>query len=58
VKLISGDEKSGLKDKLDALGNEMLNPFKHIRNWIKIETLSLVALMDAISQKESCETRK
>lgn len=36
----------------------MLNPFKHIRNWIKCEMMNLNALMDAISQKESCDSRK
>lgn len=36
----------------------MINPFKHIRNWIKSEMMNLNALMEAISQKESCEARK
>jgi len=44
--------------KLDALADDMINPFKHIRNWIKCEMMNLNALMDAISQKESCDSRK
>jgi len=58
VKLISGDNQSNLKIKLDALSGEMINPFIHVRNWIKCEMMNLNALMDAISQKESCDARK
>ena len=47
-----------MKVKLDALSSELINPFKHIRNWIKSEMSNLNALMEAISQKESCEVRK
>lgn len=58
IKLISSDNQASLKVKLDALSAEMINPFIHVRNWIKCEMMNLSALMDAISQKESCDTRK
>lgn len=58
VKLVSGDTKAHLKNKLDTLGKELQNPFKHIRNWIKGEVMNLEALMQAISEKESCDVRK
>ena len=58
IRLISGDSQANLKTKLDALSEEMINPFIHVRNWIKCEMMNLNALMDAISQKESCDGRK
>lgn len=36
----------------------MKNPFKHVRNWIKGEMLGLAALIAAIGEKESCDSRK
>jgi hypothetical protein len=35
-----------------------MNPFKHIRNWIKGEMMNLDSLMAAIGEKESCDFRK
>ena len=58
VKLVSGDTKAHLKNKLDTLGKELQNPFKHIRNWIKGEVMNLESLMAAIGEKESCDVRK
>jgi hypothetical protein len=36
----------------------MVNPFIHIRNWIKGEMLNLESLLEAIGEKESCDNRK
>lgn len=58
VKLVSGDSKSHLKNKLDELSVSLTNPFKHIRNWIKGEVMNLESLMSAISEKEACVIRK
>ena len=58
IKLVSGDTKAHLKNKLDELAKDLLNPFKHIRNWVKGEMLNLEALMAAIGEKESCDVRK
>ena len=35
-----------------------MNPFKHVRNWIKGEMLGLAALIAAIAEKENCDVRK
>lgn len=58
VKLIAGDTKVNLKNKLDDLSNDLTNPFKYIRNWVKGEMMSLGALISAIGEKESCDVRK
>lgn len=58
VKLVSGDTKAHLKNKLDELAKKLQNPFIHIRNWIKGEMLNLEALMASIGEKESCDVRK
>ena len=58
VKLVSGDTKAHLKNKLDFLSQNLQNPFKHIRNWIKGEMMNLDSLMAAIAEKESCDFRK
>jgi hypothetical protein len=58
VKLVSGDTKAHLKNKLDYLSQNLQNPFKHIRNWIKGEMMNLDSLMAAIGEKESCDVRK
>ena len=58
IRLVSGDTKAHLKNKLDELNKDLLNPFKHIRNWVKGEMLNLEALMAAIGEKESCDVRK
>lgn len=43
---------------MDELVSNLTNPFKHIRNWVKDEMLSLAALIAAIGEKESCDVRK
>ena len=43
---------------MDALSQDLVNPFIHIRNWVKGEQLNLGALIAAIMEKEACETRK
>ena len=58
MKLVSGDTKAHLKNKLDVLAAELQNPFKHIRNWIKGEMMNLESLMEAIGEKEACDHRK
>ena len=58
VRLVSGDTKAHLKNKLDILSQELVNPFIHIRNWIKGEVMALESLMEAIGEKESCDVRK
>lgn len=58
IKLVSGDTQSHLKNKLDLLAEELQNPFIHIRNWIKGEMFNLGALINAITEKESCDVRK
>jgi len=58
VKMVSASDDSNLKNKLSNLSTELLNPFIHIRNWIKGEMLNLGALIDSIGEKESCDIRK
>lgn len=58
VKLIESDSKANLKNNLDELNSELMNPFKHVRNWIKGEMLGLAALIAAIAEKENCDVRK
>jgi hypothetical protein len=58
VRLVSGDTKAHLKNKLDLLAKELVNPFIHVRNWIKGEMLNLGALIEAISEKEACDSKK
>mmetsp|Transcript_2632 Transcript_2632/g.4085 ORF Transcript_2632/g.4085 Transcript_2632/m.4085 type:complete len:374 (+) Transcript_2632:498-1619(+) len=58
TKLISGESKAHLKNNLDDLSQNLTNPFKHIRNWVKGEVMNLEALMQAISEKEACLARK
>lgn len=58
VRLVSGDDKSHLKFKLDSLGKELQNPFIHVRNWIKSEIMNLHALCSSIAAKEACDARK
>lgn len=58
VRLVSGDTKAHLKNKLDVLAKELQNPFIHIRNWVKGEMMNLECLMQAIGEKESCDVRK
>jgi len=40
------------------LSEELKNPFKHVRNWIKGEIFNLTSLTEAVGEKESCESRK
>jgi len=40
------------------MAEQMTNPFKHIRNWIKGELLRLGSLLEAIVRKESVEKMK
>jgi hypothetical protein len=58
VRLISGESKSHLKNKLEELSVGLKNPFLHVRNWIKSEIWNLQSLMNAISEKEACSARK
>ena len=58
AKLVSGDNKAHLKNQVEHLSKELQNPFKHIRNWVKGEMLNLGALIQAITDKEACESKK
>lgn len=58
IKLVAGDTKAHLKNKLDDLADQLTNPFVHVRNWVKSEMLNLGALIAAIGEKESCDHRK
>ena len=40
------------------MAEELKNPFKHVRNWIKGEIFNLEQLILAAGEKESCESRK
>lgn len=58
MRLISGESKSHLKNKLNELSGGLKNSFKHIKNWVKIEIMTLQTLIQAIGEKESCTARK
>ena len=58
IRIVAGDSKAQLKNKLDDLADQLTNPFVHVRNWVKSEMLNLGALIAAIGEKESCDHRK
>ena len=58
VQIVSGETNSHLKNSINKLSDELLNPFLHIRNWVKGEQYDLGALIMAIMEKESCDARK
>ena len=50
-----GDE---LKQKLTKTAENIQNPFKHMRNWVKSELMEIQALIEAISRKEGVEAAR
>ena len=56
--MASGDDKLALVNELEHLSDTLTNPFIHISHWIKMEMLSLGALVAAIKQKDLCVARK
>ena len=58
ITLLTGDSKIDMKEKLHKLAEEIQNPFKHIRNWVKGEMMELGCLLEAIGQKEGVESHK
>lgn len=47
-----------MKNRVDQLGKDLQNSFKHIRNWIKQEMMNLETLILAIHEKDLCYQRK
>jgi hypothetical protein len=45
IKLVTGESKCSLKNKVDDLSSTSRNPFVHVRNWIKGEILGLESLL-------------
>ena len=58
ISLLTGDHRIDLKAQLQTTSANILNPFKHIRNWIKGEIMELEALLECISRKEGVEAAK
>jgi sorting nexin-1/2 len=50
-----GDE---LKQKLSQTAQNIKNPFKHMRNWVKSELMELKSLVEAISRKEGVDAAR
>jgi hypothetical protein len=57
-KIVTSQDGTIMKDRIDKLGEELNNSFKHIRNWIKMEMMNLETLILAIHEKERCYERK
>ena len=54
--LLSGDSKTlDLKESLKTMANQMKNPFKHIRNWIKGELRRISALLESIAKMQAVD---
>ena len=58
VKLLTGDSKLDLKQKLIDNASAMRNPFKYIRDWIKGEIMDLQCVLECIARKEGIESTK
>jgi len=58
VRLITGDNNSALKDKLEMMTQQHANPFVHINHWVKGEVWCLEALTEAVGQKDAVDIRK
>lgn len=58
VSLLTGDQRIDLKTQLQATSQQIKNPFKHIRNWIKGEIMELLALLECVGRKEGVESNK
>jgi hypothetical protein len=54
--LVTGEGKTfDMKEKMTKMAEEMMNPFKHIRNWIKGELRRLTCLLESIARREAIE---
>lgn len=58
VQLLTGDGRIDLKSQLTHTANNIKNPFKHIRNWIKGEIMELNAVLECIARKEGVASQK
>jgi hypothetical protein len=58
VKLLTGESKLDLKQKLIDNATAMRNPFKYIRDWIKGEIMDLHCVLECIARKEGIESTK
>ncbi|CDW81866.1 px domain containing protein [Stylonychia lemnae] len=51
-------QKTEAKDILESLPNEIVNPFKVMKLWIKWEQLDIMALIDAVDAKSTLERER
>lgn len=58
ARLLTGDTRHDLKQKLTDNASAMRNPFKHVRNWIKGEIMDLHCVLECIARKEGVESTK
>jgi hypothetical protein len=58
ARLLTGDTRLDLKQKLTDSASSMRNPFKHVRNWIKGEVYDLQCVLECIARKEGVESTK
>ena len=58
VRLLTGESKLDLKQKLIDNATAMRNPFKYIRDWIKGEIMDLQCVLECIARKEGIESTK
>lgn len=58
VRLITGDNNTALKDKLELMTAQHANPFVHINHWVKGEVWCLEALNESIEKKDAVDQRK
>ena len=58
ARLLTGDTRLDLKQKLTDNASSMCNPFKHVRNWIKGEVYDLQCVLECIARKEGVESTK
>jgi hypothetical protein len=56
--LLYGSWSDELKQKLTKTAENIQNPFKHMRNWVKSELMEIQALIEAISRKEGVEAAR
>ena len=59
VTFVTGSQgKEQMKEKIDDIQQQMVNPFQHIKNWIKGEVMRLNALLETIMKKEGVEAKQ
>ena len=57
-KMISDSENNTMKEQINNLSLKVSNPFIRFKYWVKEEIIDLHALLEAISHKNSLESRK